>query len=306
MSNFEQSPPNTRRDRDRAGRPRTGRSRDRLGRPLALGEPGVPRQPEGITRSPALTLEVAQGLFDAGLPFHAHEVFEDAWKATRGEQGQLWRGLAQLAVGLTHAARGNVPGAVALLRRSSVTLADAHLTQSHGVAVAELIEWAHQVADQLLAGAVNGELLRPTLYSVEDSPGLPVELLTNVMDVANGSSPARAGRGAMGHDSPATAAAGSRWRLTAEPRQLDANVIHLPGMGRVDTHRGPDLDVIVLILAGDGTVVGRNDRIGLAAGVLVWLPRRSERAIVAGPEGLSYLTVHPKRGALQIGSREDR
>ena len=51
------------------------------------------------------------------MPFHAHEVLEDAWKAAPEAERELWRGLAQLAVGLTHAARGNTRGGVALLER---------------------------------------------------------------------------------------------------------------------------------------------------------------------------------------------
>lgn len=64
-------------------------------------------------RSPEDTVTQAQALLDAGKPFHAHEVFEDAWKSGPEGERALWRGLAQLAVGLTHAARGTrraVPG----------------------------------------------------------------------------------------------------------------------------------------------------------------------------------------------------
>jgi predicted metal-dependent hydrolase len=57
-----------------------------------------------------------------GRPFQAHEVFEDAWKASPGPDRDLWRGLAQIAVGLTHARRGNPRGAIALLRRGSANL----------------------------------------------------------------------------------------------------------------------------------------------------------------------------------------
>lgn len=69
------------RDRDASGRPRSARPRDGLGRPLPHGAAGVPRQPEGVARTPQQTLHDAQQLPDAGRPFHAHEVFEDAWKA---------------------------------------------------------------------------------------------------------------------------------------------------------------------------------------------------------------------------------
>src|SRR3954449_561725 len=107
------------RDRDSEGRARNARPRDGLGRPLPYGADGVARQPEGVARTPQQTVAEAQELLDAGRPFHAHEVFEDAWKSGPDEERALWRGLAQLAVGLTHAARGNVTGGARLLRRGA-------------------------------------------------------------------------------------------------------------------------------------------------------------------------------------------
>ena len=53
------------------------------------------------------------------MPFHAHEVLEAAWKAAEPGERELWRGLAQVAVGLTHLQRGNARGAVALLHRGA-------------------------------------------------------------------------------------------------------------------------------------------------------------------------------------------
>jgi hypothetical protein len=107
------------RDRDPSGRARNARPRDGLGRPLPYGATGVERAPEGVRRTVEQTLDEAQRLLDTGRPFHAHEVFEDAWKGEPGPERELWRGLAQLAVGLTHAARGNLPGAASLLRRGA-------------------------------------------------------------------------------------------------------------------------------------------------------------------------------------------
>ncbi|WP_329612722.1 DUF309 domain-containing protein [Streptomyces brevispora] len=114
----------TRRDRDTEGRAHNARPRDGLGRPLPYGSPGVARQPEGVVRTPAETVREAQRLLDAGMPFHAHEVFEDAWKSGPVAERELWRGLAQLAVGLTHAARGNVTGGARLLRRGAAALTE--------------------------------------------------------------------------------------------------------------------------------------------------------------------------------------
>ena len=117
------------------------RPRDALGRPLPHGAVGVERMPEGVERTPDEALAEAQRLLDDGLPFHAHEVLEDAWKATAGPGRELWRGLAQLAVGVTPAARGNPRGAATLLDRAAGNLAPFAATPPHGVDVAGLLAW---------------------------------------------------------------------------------------------------------------------------------------------------------------------
>ena len=107
------------RDRDAAGRARNARPRDAAGRPLPRGAVGVERVPDDLVLGPQESVDEAQRLLDEGMPFHAHEVLEAAWKAAEPAQRELWRGLAQLAVGLTHLQRGNGRGAVALLRRGA-------------------------------------------------------------------------------------------------------------------------------------------------------------------------------------------
>ncbi|MCX4855250.1 DUF309 domain-containing protein [Streptomyces canus] len=140
------------RDRDSDGRARNARPRDGLGRPLPYGAEGVARQPEGVVRTPQDTVAEAQELLDAGRPFHAHEVFEDAWKSGPDEERALWRGLAQLAVGLTHAARGNVTGGARLLRRGAGAVEEwaasaAGRGRPYGMDLAGLADWARRLAD---------------------------------------------------------------------------------------------------------------------------------------------------------------
>ncbi|GHH86160.1 hypothetical protein GCM10018793_57020 [Streptomyces sulfonofaciens] len=139
------------RDRDRDGRARNARPRDGLGRPLRYGAQGTARQPEGISRSPTATIDEAQLLLDEGKPFHAHEVFEDAWKSGPAAERALWRALAQLAVGLTHAARGNAKGGARLLRRGAEAAGDwcstAARLQPYGLDVPGLTVWARELAD---------------------------------------------------------------------------------------------------------------------------------------------------------------
>ena len=139
------------RDRDAAGRPRNARPRDGLGRPLPPGAPGVPVTPEDIQLSPAEALVEAQRLLDTGFPFHAHEVLEAAWKAAPEEERELWRGLAQLAVGLTHVRRGNPTGASRLLERSAIRIEAYAGSAPHGIAAGPLAAWAAEVARRLPA-----------------------------------------------------------------------------------------------------------------------------------------------------------
>lgn len=75
------------------------------------------------------------------------------------------------------------------------------------------------------------------------------------------------------------ASAGALWRLAEPGRQLDANVVRIPPGQEVGTHREPDLDVLLLVLAGHGT-------------------------LTAGPEGLTYLTVHRRRPGMRIQRRD--
>lgn len=137
------------RERDESGRPRNARPRDALGRPLPRGESGVQGVPEDLALSPRESLREAQRLLDEGHPFHAHEVLEASWKSAPESERDLWQGLAQLAVGLTHALRGNEVGAAAVLRRGADHIAGYADGPPHGLDVAGLLDWARTLAGQL-------------------------------------------------------------------------------------------------------------------------------------------------------------
>jgi hypothetical protein len=136
------------RDRDPGGRPRQARPRDATGRPLPYGDPrGVnPVPEEALPPSQALTL--AQSLLDSGRAFSAHEVLEAAWKAAPPAERDLWQGLAQICVGITHAQRGNATGAARLLDRGSDRLLRYATEPPHGIDVPGVLAWrARQGAD---------------------------------------------------------------------------------------------------------------------------------------------------------------
>lgn len=143
------------RDRDARGRALNARPRDGLGRPLPRGSEGVERVPEDLVLPPLESLAEAQRLLDIGRPFHAHEVLEGTWKAASTHERDLWQGLAQLAVGVTHLARGNRNGAVTLLRRGAARIAP-YDDQPYDIDVAGLVSFARGTADALESGAPTG------------------------------------------------------------------------------------------------------------------------------------------------------
>jgi uncharacterized protein len=141
--------PGGERDRDPAGRARNARPRDELGRPLPRDAIGTPSLAADEALPPAQALQTAQRLLDTGRPFDAHDVLEAAWKAAPDAERDLWQGLAQLAVGLTHARRGNARGAVTLLRRGAKRLAPYPDAGPYRIDVAGLRASSTELADRI-------------------------------------------------------------------------------------------------------------------------------------------------------------
>ncbi|WP_189955463.1 cupin domain-containing protein [Streptomyces alanosinicus] len=94
-------------------------------------------------------------------------------------------------------------------------------------------------------------------------------------------------------------------KLAESGRQLDANVVRIAPGERITAHTETQLDVLVLVVAGDG-VLGRGPGDAprpLGEGTLAWLPHGAPRSITAGATGLTYVTVHRRRPGIQIGMR---
>jgi uncharacterized protein len=115
--------------------------------------------PDDLRLAPGEAVVLAQRLIDEGRPFHAHEVFEAVWKSGPDDERDLWQGLAQIAVGLTHARRGNSRGAVTLLRRGSAAV-DGYRARAVGTATpaaidaAGIVDQATRLADQIAANGL--------------------------------------------------------------------------------------------------------------------------------------------------------
>lgn len=101
------------------------RPRDELGRPLPVGSANrlAVDDLDGLSAAEANALALAH--FDAGRYFLAHEAWEAAWLESKGTASEaLFKGLAQLGAGYTHAARGNAHGMRALLGRALDAIRD--------------------------------------------------------------------------------------------------------------------------------------------------------------------------------------
>jgi quercetin dioxygenase-like cupin family protein len=83
---------------------------------------------------------------------------------------------------------------------------------------------------------------------------------------------------------------------------LNANLVHLGAGGVVGAHVNDEVDVLVVGIAGLGSVSIDARHHELRPGTFVAVPKQSERAIAAAPDSdLSYLTVHHARPGVRIG-----
>lgn len=93
---------------------------------------------------------------------------------------------------------------------------------------------------------------------------------------------------------------GALFSLRMRDRDLDSNVIAISPDGQIAEHAGPEVDVLIHVIAGSGELTTETGTVPLGPGTLLWLPRRSRRAFHAGRQGLRYLTVHRKRESLVL------
>lgn len=103
------------------------------------------------TAQQAKALEAGAALFDRGAYWHAHEVWEAAWRCYAGTDRHYFRGLIQIAAMNFHLQRGN--------RGAARRLLDSAVRNLHG---ADPLAWpfdcAHvTVALAALAAAIDGD-----------------------------------------------------------------------------------------------------------------------------------------------------
>ncbi|MEQ9364202.1 MAG: DUF309 domain-containing protein [Leptospirales bacterium] len=88
-------------------------------------------------------------LVKAGSYFEAHEAMEDIWIEHGRRFGDVWQGLTQLAVSLTHASRGNHRGAARVNQKAMAKLNDAGREEE---AIRAAVDLAQAIYEDLMAG----------------------------------------------------------------------------------------------------------------------------------------------------------
>jgi hypothetical protein len=89
---------------------------------------------------------------------------------------------------------------------------------------------------------------------------------------------------------------GPQWGM--QSLELNATLLAWPEGAGFGTHRNDERDVLIVVLEGSAELTLDGVRHALGDHELVLLPRGSERALTAGPDGLRYLSIHLRRGPL--------
>jgi quercetin dioxygenase-like cupin family protein len=97
---------------------------------------------------------------------------------------------------------------------------------------------------------------------------------------------------------------GPLWGL-ASP-DLNATLLAWPPGDGVGEHVNAELDVLVVVLDGQGSAIIDGETHDLTAGTAILVPRGTRRRIKASDGGLRYLSVHRRRAPLQIQTTPDR
>jgi quercetin dioxygenase-like cupin family protein len=101
---------------------------------------------------------------------------------------------------------------------------------------------------------------------------------------------------------PAGDRVGVIWTLDTSS-ELNANLVRFGAGQGVEEHVNDEVEVIDLGVSGSGIVAVDGEEHALSAGILVFIPKGARRSTVSTSEDFAYLTIHRRRGPLQIGLR---
>ncbi len=91
-------------------------------------------------------------------------------------------------------------------------------------------------------------------------------------------------------------ASGALWAF--ETDDLDCSLVNWnSGEGVVD-HVNAEVDVLIIVLQGDGALAIDGCQFALAPGFATLIPKGATRSIASGSGGLAYVSVHKRRKRL--------
>lgn len=93
--------------------------------------------------------------------------------------------------------------------------------------------------------------------------------------------------------------AGALWTLRGS-EDLNANLVRFPVGEGVGEHVNGEVDVLIVGVSGLGNVAVDGRCYELRAGVVVFVPRGASRSTRSDSADFAYLTVHRRRGPLQV------
>ena len=88
-----------------------------------------------------------------------------------------------------------------------------------------------------------------------------------------------------------------------ETEDLNATALNWRPGKSVAAHVNTEVDVVLAVLAGGGSLRIDGQEFDLAAGDVYIIPKGTEREVAAGSNGLRYINIHKRRRGLTPGAK---
>jgi quercetin dioxygenase-like cupin family protein len=89
----------------------------------------------------------------------------------------------------------------------------------------------------------------------------------------------------------------------AESEDLNATLLEWSAGGGPPEHVNDSRDVLYVVVAGSATLTVDDEAREVGVGEATIVEKGASRALVAGPDGVRYVTAHIRRGGLEIKPR---
>ena len=97
---------------------------------------------------------------------------------------------------------------------------------------------------------------------------------------------------------------GPLWGMASS--DLNATLLVWPPRHELVEDTNTELDVLLIVVEGSGVAQVDEQEHALVAGSALLVEKGSSRTVRAGPDGIRYVSVHRRRGPLQITDRPKR